>query len=239
MKLILCKLPSTLRGIYDIDRDGIKNEMPERALYAHPDLARAILRAEADGVHLRYSDIYRSASTSLARRKYFADKGGAQLAKRPAESPHNFGAAVDIDVAAVMRDLRLNKLGLDRLLIARYGLYCHRLDSALGAESWHYNALGPNAAPYLAKASTRSTSRAVEAKILAWYGNEMRLNRDEQIAALRALGHLAADATTIDKVRAAAIAFQKAWDLAADGVIGEKTQRLLAYLTATTEIVAP
>ncbi len=236
MKLLLARLSPTLRGIYDVDRDGVKNEMPARALFAHPDLALAILRMETDGVRLVYSDIYRSAATSLARRREFEKAGGAQLAKRPGESPHNFGLAVDIDVARAMKELGLNKTGLDALLRARYGLYCHRFDGKLGAEAWHFNALGPVPAPFLAHASPSSTSRAVEAKVQALYGAELRLNRDEQIAALRALGFLKSEPTT-DKVRAAALGFQKAWDLAADGVIGEKTQRLLAFLTAEVKVV--
>jgi hypothetical protein len=238
MQLQLCKLPSTLRGAYDINRDGIKNELAERMLFAHPDLARAILKLEKDGIRLRYSDIFRSAASSLARRKEFESRGGPQLAKRPGESPHNWGLAVDIDVADALSSLKLKrKADLDQFLRG-YGLHCHRLDGLTGPEAWHYNCLGTEIAPYFMHASPRSTSRAIEAKIQALYGGAMSLSRDEIISGLRALKHLGKEATSVSYT-AAVKCFQRDWDLTVDGVAGPKTQRLLAYLTANTQLVIP
>ncbi len=217
MKLILSPLPKTLRGIYGATKD----KLGAHQLFGHPDLVAAILKMEADGLKLAYSDLFRSAESSLARRKEFEARGGPQLAKRPGESPHNFGLAFDIDVAYALKTYRLDKKRLDEIL-ATYGLYCHRRDHQAGAESWHYNCLGPGpqAARWLASASAPSTSRAIEAKIQHLYGLQMSLLKDEVTAALRALKY----ETVKD--------FQEDWDLDADGIAGPQTQRLLAFLTA-------
>jgi hypothetical protein len=236
MQLLLSPLTKALRGIYDIDRDGVKNELPHRALYAHPDLARAISKMEDDGLHLVYSDIYRSAASSLARRREFEKAGGPQLAKRPGESPHNFGLAIDIDVTQACQDLQVTKRGLDTLL-QRYDLFCHRRDSKMGAEAWHYNHLGPVPAYHLKHASPTSTARAVEAKVSAIYGGQMKLSRDEIVSALKQSGFLKSGMATSADIDAAVRAFQAFWDLAVDGAPGPKTQRLLAFVTASTQLV--
>jgi hypothetical protein len=215
MKLILKQLPADLRGIYGPTKD----RLGAHQRWAHPDLAQAIEAMEKAGVKLAYSDLFRSAESSLARRKEFEARGGPQLAKRPGESPHNWGLACDIDVGWALKTYRLDKKRLDELM-ASYGLYCHRRDHQAGAESWHYNALGPDAARWLGAASMTSTSRAIEAKIQSIYGPQMVLSPAEVTAALAALKY--------ESVRA----FQADWDLEVDGVAGVKTQRLLAFLTA-------
>jgi len=135
MKLNLASLPATLRGIYGATKD----KLGAHQLFGHPDLASAISRLESAGVRLIFSDIFRSAKGSLDARR--AKPG---LVQPPGYSAHNFGLAVDIDHAAVMKELRIDKKKLDELL-ASYGLYCHRTDHALASEAWHYNALGPGA----------------------------------------------------------------------------------------------
>jgi len=242
MQLELVHLPSDLRGIYDVDRDGVKKEVATRALFAHPDLADAITRMRKDGIPIVYTDIYRSAETSLKRRREFQASGGPQLAKRPGESPHNFGLAIDIDVMTILKEHGWHKSALDGLLRG-YGLYCHRIDTILAEECWHYNALGKDASKHLAQASGRSTSRAVEAKVQSLYGGALRLGRDAIVAGLQRLGYLkgldpvtGAQLTT-DAITLAVRAFQAAWDLVVDGVPGPKTQRLLAFLTATIKEV--
>lgn len=220
LKLVLTKLPSTLRGIYGATKD----KLGAHQLFAHPDLAAAISRLESDGLKLAYSDIFRSAESSRARRQEFEARGGAQLAARPSESPHNWGLAVDIDVSYALKTYRLDKGKLDALLV-NYGLYCHRRDHQLSAESWHYNCLGPGAEQWLASASQTSTSRAIEAKVQALYGAQLKLTESEVSAGLKSLGY--------DGVRD----LQADWGLEVDGVAGPKTQRLLAYLTAERVIV--
>ncbi len=222
LTLSLVPLPATLRGIYGATKD----KLPTRFLWAHPDLANAIDATERDGLSLAYSDIFRSPEASLARRKEFDARGGPQLAKRPGESPHNFGLAVDIDVMWCLKTYRISKQALDERL-QRYGLYCHRRDHQLAAESWHYNALGEDAAQWLQHASTSSTSRAIEAKILALNGEGFRLTPMEIERSLAKLGYKPEKG-----IRGAVMRFQDDWDLSVDGLPGPKTQRLLAYLTA-------
>jgi D-alanyl-D-alanine carboxypeptidase len=225
LTLKLVKLPSTLRGIYGAN----KNMLGAAQLYAHPDLAKSIDDTEKAGLHLIYSDIFRSAKSSLeAMRK----KPG--LVQPPGNSAHNFGLAVDLDVDALMKELRLTKRQLDELL-ASFGLFCHRIDHALGAESWHYNALGDDPKKWLGFMRS-STANCIEQKIQALYGNQLRLTRDEVSRALDILGFLGVSRTTSD-ITEAIRRFQSQWDLVPDGDAGLKTQRLLAYLTAKTEVL--
>ena len=232
MNLLLKPVSVPLRSIYK-NKAGELVNLPARVAFGHPSLVNAVEKLERDKVRLVYSDFFRSAAASLARRREFAAKGGPQLAKRPGESPHNFGCAIDIDVNAALRELRLTKKQLDELL-ASYGLYCHLFDHSLAAESWHYNALGSHPEQWLKFASPKSTSRAVEAKIQALYGNEFSLTRDQIINALRdpRAGRVFLNVEpTTERVKAAVIGFQKFWDLDADGIPGRDTQRLLSYLT--------
>ena len=217
MKLNLVKLPTTTRGIYGPNKD----QLGANQRWAHPDLAEILARLVDARIDLRFSDIYRSAKSSQARRAEFAATGGAQLAKRPGESPHNYGLAVDLDVSAALADNHTNKKGLD-LALQNYGLHCHRLDHDLGAECWHYNALGPNASQWTRSSSSESTSRAIEAKIASIYGEAWKLTPEEIRAALKLVG--------VKNVRE----LQAGWDLEVDGIAGPKTQRLLSYLTAET-----
>lgn len=225
------------RGIYP---KGTGGPLPARMAWGHPDLAAALAAARQRGISLVLSDCYRSAAASLARRQGLEAAGKTQLAKRPGESLHNWGLAIDIDVpqALTANGLR-HKRDLDAALAA-CGLWCHRRDGARGAEDWHYNALASasaiamgdahilaDAARWLASASPRSTSRAAEAKIQALYGAGMTLAPWEVRLALASLGY-SPSAELTEVVRE----FQLDWDLTPDGIAGPKTQRLLAYLTA-------
>lgn len=219
MKLILRKLPYSFRGVYT-DKAGRKDALGVRQLYAHPDAADSLIKMESDGLRLIFSDIFRSPKESLeARRK----KPG--LVKRPGESPHNFGLAIDLDITAICNERRITKAQLDALMIS-YGWYPHNKDSKVTREGWHYNYLGPKPELWLpACAASSSTSRAVEARVMALYGSQMTLSKEQVEAALDRLDY----ETVAD--------LQGAWDLDVDGVAGVKTQRLLACLTADQEIV--
>lgn len=233
MKLLLVQMPDTLRGIYGAHADKLGTRM----LYAHPDLARAITSMERDGVRLTYSDMFRSAEESLARRRDFEKRKLPQLAQPPGKSAHNFGLAIDIAVDAVMHSLKMRtKADLDALLCKSYGLYCHRRDGRMGSEAWHYNALGPNAQQWLTHTEPTNTAGAVEAKILALYGGDFALTRDAVSDKLRYLGFLK-DSPTTDNITAAVKGFQSAWDLPVDGVPGPATKRLLAFVCAETTLV--
>jgi hypothetical protein len=251
MKLILKRLPSSLRGIYP-DKQGRKDALGAHQLLAHPDLYDAIMRMESDGVRLIYSDIYRSAESSLRRRREFqaamvaydakvkADPAYAktharpkQLAKPAGYSPHGQGVAVDLDIKAILKERHCDKKALDWLLEG-YGLYCHRKDHVLDNEAWHYNCLGPNAAQWLpASAARPSTSYAIEAKVMSLYGSQFVLKESEIRAYLVTLGHLPIGRELSEGVKE----FQRLWDLDVDRKAGPKTQRTLAAVCAEQEIV--
>jgi hypothetical protein len=209
MQLNLVPLPNNLRGIYGATKD----KLGAQQLFAHPDLEAAINRLERDGVKLIFSDIFRSAQGSRdARRK----KGG--IVQPAGYSAHNYGLAVDLDIGAIMKELRITKKQLDELL-ENYGLYCHRTDHALGSEAWHYNCLGPSPEQWL-KEGERTTANAVERKIQGLYGESFRMEPGEILDALAKLKILSV------------VEFQRAWDLVADGIAGPKTQRTLALVSA-------
>jgi hypothetical protein len=222
LTLKLKKLPDTLRGIYGPNKD----KLGERMLYAHPDLYKSIMDLEAAGVRLVFSDIFRSAKESLA-----AKRAKPGLVMPAGYSAHNFGLAVDLDVNAIMRELKLDKKRLDELL-ASFGLFCHRTDHKMLAECWHYNAFGDDPKKWKGLFQT-STARAIEQKIVSIYGEQFKMSHDEVIAALKSLRYF----DTGDTPRNAIARFQTHWDLSVDGIAGPKTQRLLSYLTNTTEII--
>ncbi len=232
MILDLVPVPDFVRSHYRKDKSG---PLPRRIAWGHPDLVAALVRCYEDGFRLVVSDCWRSAESSRARRAEFEARGGPQLAKRPGESPHFFGLAIDIDYSLALLETKLTKPQLDAELSAR-GLWCHRRDGFAGAEAWHYNALGAGdaAKPWLAAASPRSTSRAVEARVLALYGKAFALSTVEVARALAFLGYVSGGGTaTPGALKPAIKDFQDDWGLDADGIAGPKTQRLLACLTAT------
>ena len=227
MKLLLVALPSNLRGIYGASHD----QLGAQQLWAHPDLAAAIEKMEKDGVRAVFSDIFRSAKGSLDARR--AKPG---LVQPPGYSAHNFGLAADLDYAAMLKELRLDKKALDWLLEG-YGLYCHRKDHAAAAEAWHHNCLGPDPARWL-QTTAKSTAGAVEAKILSIYGASFEMGPEELKSSLASLQP---DLTQQAKIKGASGAelgayvrdFQRAWDLDVDGAAGERTKRTLALVSAS------
>jgi murein L,D-transpeptidase YcbB/YkuD len=128
-------------------------------------------------------------------------------------------------VDRAMKKNNMSKAQLDAALES-CGLYCHRKDHELGNESWHYNALGPDAQQWLRFASANSTSRAVEAKLMSVYSAQMVLTQQEVAQCLAQLKYKAVKE------------FQADWDLQADGIAGPVTQRLLAYLSAEIVLVS-
>lgn len=93
-------------GIYGSSGDAF----PRSASLLHPDAAREFERACQQFAPLRCSDVFRTAEQSLAAR---ASKAGVQP---PGFSAHNFGLAIDLDVARMMADHRLSKPQLDAAL---------------------------------------------------------------------------------------------------------------------------
>ena len=225
MKLIIEPVgaPFGDRGIYGTH----KRSLPERMRWLHPLAKDALVRIEAtypDVVH--YSDMFRSAESSRARRRI------TKFAQPPGFSAHNYGLAVDLDVSGTLARMGASKEDLDRTM-ERYGWYCHRRDHERKVEEWHYNFLGADAMRWL-QGAQRSTAAAIESKIQAIYGEQMRVLSTAQLQrALNAAGSsLAVDGNLGPATHAAVAAFQIAWDLEADGSAGIRTQRTLRYVTA-------
>lgn len=201
--------------------DGYNGIVPKRALYMRPEAARALVQLEADtDGKLVYTDIYRSPQAILDA---YRAKPGTQPV---AYSFHGYGGAVDLDVDASLRRLGTNYNGLVMITEAR-GFYCHRRDgNPTASESWHFNFLGDDADALLELTTTDHTtwSAPAEAMIQKWYGGELQLTNEQVTSALADAG-----ATDVSD-------FQRKWDLRVDGDAGTKTRRVLAFVTATTQI---
>lgn len=190
--------------------------LPKRMGYLHPSAYEAIAPIAKD---LVFTDVYRSPESSLlAKRK----KRGVQA---PGYSAHNFGLAVDLDVANTCKHLRVSKEGLDAIM-DKYKWRCFRGDHLPGAtESWHFtfSATGPGSAE-------------VEAVISGLY-NFALSNREAQIA----LGKLSLYRGEFDGYigplsREALRVFQRGWLLQETGKLDERTMRTLATVSATIAI---
>ncbi len=216
-------------GIYGKSGDAF----PRAASLLHPDAAAAFEAFARHFAPIRCSDVFRSPEQSLAARN---QKSGVQP---PGFSAHNFGLAIDVDQARMMRDHNLTKPALDKAL-ADYGWHCHRRDGVPGAfESWHYNFLGRDSAakPFLALAN-RTTAPSVEAKILELYGAAFELDPVEAQTALASVGLYRGEADGIfgPRSKAALAAFQRSWELPATGELDARTQRTLATVSAQLQI---
>lgn len=198
-------------GIYDINGDGAKAEIPDRALWLAPAAAASFDEHLRDSVVV--SDMFRSADSSLAALR--AKRGAAA----PGRSAHNYGRAIDIDVAATMERLGLKmKAQLDAWM-SRRAWSCWRDDHALARESWHYYFTDdPAGAVYL------------RGSAVAWWGRVMA--RDFPLAfdvvrrqrALAETGFYggALDGKAGPLTRLAIAAFGRAW--------GSSDDRTLAYV---------
>ncbi len=224
LQLRLVRVPSVV-GIYGPTKD----QFAARMSYLQADACQAY-QAAAKALHLRVSDMFRTADESLRAR---ATKQGVQA---PGYSAHNYGMAIDIDTDTVMASANLDKPALDRAMES-FGWWCHRKDGRRGSEDWHYSFLGVGQAaqPYLdaAKASTVRAA-AVEARIKATFGADLLLSPDEaQIGLARMkLYHGEIDGRFGGGSREALKAFQRAWSLPVTGELDARTERTLAYVTA-------
>lgn len=231
MILHLAALPATLRGP---DDEAYKGRVPTRARFLHPDAVRSLLALEAATGGLVYTDIFRSAESSMAARR---SKRGVQ---RPGYSGHNYGLSVDLDVGAVLRSHRWRYPDLIAVM-EDGGWFCHRRDlSSSAPENWHWNFLTTREAA-LAVPHDRSTWGApVEARILSYYGADFVLDPEAVQAALASLrlysGEVDGQIGPIS--REAISSFQRAWDLTPTGAADERTQRTLALVSAERRIEA-
>ena len=234
MKIALAKFDEReVFGIYGATRD----KMPERARYLEPAAARAY-RNMMEERRVRISDMYRTAESSLAAHR---SGRGAQM---PGYSGHGYGFSIDIDVDWMLNAKGgrfLTKASLDGFM-ADHGWLCHLRGHERGREDWHYNF---GVSEFLADTDAR-TSTALERKIQATYGSQLKLSISECQGYLRRLGlyHGAIDDIPGPMTREATEAFQRAWRLdvwkhsAAElGALGPKTQRVLAFVAAEKVIV--
>lgn len=232
MILRLSRLPADkVTGCYDGNKNGrVDDPLPSRMRFIHPDAYNGFLQIAP---FLVISDLFRSPESSLAAVR--AGRG----ARLPGYSGHNYGLSVDINVREAMKKLNVRtKQGLDDCMRFQ-GWWCHRVDgqiTALKGESHHYNYLGRDfALPDRAK----STAPSIEERIVELYGDRFVLNVDQQQAYLRDTGlyrgEVDGDAGPL--TREAIRAFQRTWNLPATGKADAKTQRTLAYVTATVEEV--
>lgn len=207
MELILLPIDK-VEGIYETN----KNILPARMRFLHPYAAVSFDTDLVDRVVV--SDMFRSAKESLAAMRR---KKGVQP---PGWSPHNYGLAVDLAVTAT---LRKGGFGSKRKLddwMESVGWFCHRRDHVRDSEEWHYNYLGEGAI-----VTGNYSCDEVEARIQELYGDAFAMDQDQVKKHIAARGYL----PPITKISIKD--FQTEWGLAADGIAGPKTKRVLGYLS--------
>lgn len=216
MILYLQALPR-LRGPDDRDYKG---NVPKRSLYMQPEAAKALLAADISA--LVFTDVYRSPQVIL---QAYRTRPGTQPVS---SSFHGYGGCVDLDVQATLK-----RLGKDYAWLCahmeNHGFYCHRRDGIVGcdqSEGWHFNYLGADAPKLLALTTADHTTWAApaEAMIQKWYGAALQPDDVEVERLLRSAG--------VSDIRT----FQRKWDLVPDGIMGPRTRRVLAFVTATVQI---
>lgn len=233
MILALQELPSTLRGPAG---DVYRGRVPKRMLFLNPVAAASLLLLERDTGGLIYSDILRSAESSLSARR---TKRGVQ---RPGYSGHNYGLSVDLDLDGILASGKLRYTDI-LVVMAAHDWHCHRRDGRgpHESEAWHFNYLGPRSSDYLSHADVRSPatwSLPVETRILELHANDFVMGPTRVQTLLQKLrfysGELDGDMGPLS--REAISAFQRAWDLPDDGVAGPQTQRTLAFVSAERRV---
>jgi hypothetical protein len=203
-------------GIYDCDGDGRRAEMPIRALWLAPAAAVSYNAHLAEVVTV--SDMFRSADSSLAALR--AKRGAAA----PGRSAHNYGRAIDVDIAATMRKLQLpDKRALDAWLAER-GWHCWREDhDARAREAWHYY-YGAGPAGYPSPPTYRKGSAVAwwTAEMAATYPVALDVRRRQRALAATGFYSGQLDGIMGPLSRLALSAFARAW--------GSSDDRTLAFV---------
>lgn len=217
-------------GIYDINRDGKKTEMPARACFLHYDAVASWYAIEGQVV---ISDMYRSADSSLT-----AVQSGRGAAA-PGFSGHNYGLSIDLDVPKTMEMVGVGiKAELDTWMNA-HGWWCWTNSGAKpswkkgdpGWEGWHYN-YSPTPVKY------------IKGNCVAWLGKEILRRhlwlRDSDAKTIQAnLKTVRCYSGAIDGkigplTRTAIAAFQRTWGLQATGKADLRTVQTLAFVAESS-----
>lgn len=219
MKLVLHQLPS-IKG-------------PVRSAYLAPDAALALLALEKDTDGLIYTDMWRDPTASLVA---FRTRRATHL---PGYSPHNFGMAIDIDVAAILAKLKIDYETLLHVMKKR-GWICHRRDGdGTKPDAQHFNFFGEMANFYLGRATQDPISWSLPAELAIYskYSKDFQLeNREIQALLVRlALFTGPLTGTTDIYLREAILAFQRAWGITQTGSADATTTRVLAFVTSERE----
>lgn len=225
MRLLLKALDPLPRGIYGPHGD----QFPRRAALLHPRAAESFVALELDTGGLVYSDIWRSAESSL---KAIETKEGTLP---PGYSGHGYGLALDLAVDACLARLRCTYPDLLERL-ATHGWHCHRRDGERGSEGWHFNYLGTGdqAAVIMAHCNpdVRGTwGQAAELAIQFSYPEvveRVEPNEIQMDLALLGLYHGTIDGELGRQSQAAAQAFSRAWRCPEHGQTFERTLRFVA-----------
>lgn len=232
-------------GIYGINEDPktghtrepyqslVPGGMPTRLRAMNPRAAGAIRRMKQEtGELLVVSDMLRSPESSL-----HASQEPGRSALPPGESGHNYGDSLDLHVEAMLARLHLmKKRDLDAFM-AQFDFYCFFLDGRENVrEWWHYNHLPAEYRDADGGFSTTVTTGYLENMIQKQYGADMNLSVLECQTALKQLRFYVGDLDgKVGRLTHVAVsAFQSHWmPKHRTGVLDAKTQRLLAYLTAS------
>jgi len=234
MILELTQLPTErVRGIYTIG--GVAGRMPARALYLHPLAAASYLADLADA--LVVSDLLRTPESSLE-----AVRRG-RGAQPPGYSLHNFGVALDLDIAPTMKRVGVaTKPSLDAWMRER-GWWCHRVDGKMAHEAWHYNYLRAGEqlghGPVTISPRVRSTAGYGEELIRRLYGAQIEPDDracQEALARLR-IYRGAIDGDVGPLTREAVRVFRRGWGLPDDYRLDARTRRTLALVAAERRLV--
>ena len=221
MKLALRQLPIYIRG--DV-----------RMKFLAPDATAALVAVEKDTDGLDYTDMWRDPTSCLvARRK----KKTSQL---PGFSAHNFGLAVDLDVKKILDSKKIHYEDLLHIMKKR-GWICHRRDGdGERPDSCHFAYLGDDPNLYLSRCNLDPITwhNAAEQRILERFGSHFQMSIKEIQHRLSELRFYSGPFTGQVDVytREAIFAFQRAWDLVANGHIDNTLCRALAFITADLEM---
>jgi hypothetical protein len=224
MKLALQQLPATTRG-------------PARMKYLASDAAAALLKVEEDTDGLIYTDFWRDGVASLVSLRL------RKTSQLPSYSPHNYGLALDIDLVNVLKEKAITYETLLYIMKKR-GWYCHRRDGrADQPEANHFNFLGEKGDSYLSKTTMDPATwgRPGEMRISEVYGDRFIIDTKTVQVLLARVGFYVGPTTgAVDMyTREAVMAFQRAWDLVVDGVLGIAFCRALAFVTAELDLSPP